>query len=181
MNVCGLKQTADRIDDEKEKQSFKTSICWISPADMRREPHRSCHHPVGGLGNYGDLLSPFASSNKPNSRAVQVAHNKNSLIVSESCLYSFYTEFHWVCHAPGLFAHCTFLSQVSLSECRCRPGWIPVAWIGKRWSQGIHLAVSGVHLEVIKLSDKSLLCMQTIDCLCMYYCSPVLGWEMHYA
>lgn len=33
MDVWGPKQTADRTVDEKEKQSFKTSVWWISPAD----------------------------------------------------------------------------------------------------------------------------------------------------
>ena len=105
MNVCGV----ERIDDEKEKRSFTSSICWISPADTCWKPKKSCRCPVGGPGIYRDLLSPIC-------RVVQVAHNKNLRVVIKNDLESFYTEFHWVWHTLVWVGHrlpCIFIQGKS--------------------------------------------------------------------
>lgn len=65
-----------------------------------------------------------------------------------------------MCCPPG-FCRRFVTSQVSLlpSEHRCSCGWVFVCGA----ISSVHLAVSDVHLEVIKCSETFLLCMQTAE------------------
>lgn len=77
----------------KRKSEASRPVCDGSPQlILHWEPHRSHHrtppeqhhHSARGLVNYRDHFSPFAYSNKPKSQVVQVAHNKDPVVVRAS-------------------------------------------------------------------------------------------------
>lgn len=73
-----------------------------------------------------------------------------------------------MCCPPGFVTVCAYPSQVSLLPSERRYSCIALCIA----ISSIHLAVSEVHLEVIKHSEKVLLCMQTIECVSVHI--PVL-------
>lgn len=111
-------------------------------------------------------MSPFAYSNKANSPAAQALDNKDSpSVVRASYLLSFILDAGEcaVLQVLSPFVH-IHLKLVFYRRSADTALCIAIS--------SIHLAVSEVHLEVIKHSEKVLLCMQTIECVSVHI--PVL-------